>query len=112
MIEIGEDMLGCASREWMRYDDDENFIWNINADGTRTISDPNEDKSMTVTPLFFFLAHRSLIWEGKMEDLKGGAGIDWYRWATKREGADPDDYDDWTCDFVLQALLYGEVIYS
>ncbi len=112
MAEVGEDMLGCASRQWFQYDDNGSFIWDVNENGSRTISDPDEDKSMTITPLFFFIAHRRLIWEGAMADLEGGADTSWWNWASKVNGADPDDYDDWSCDFVLQALLYGKVVYG
>ena len=116
MTEIGHDMLACAQRQWFQYDDENAFTWEINAPhltGTRIISDPSQDARIEVTPLFFFLAHRSLIF---LDGLNGYADRSWWEWASSTgpnaENATPDDYDDYTCDFVLQMLLYGEVIYS
>ena len=111
--EVGEDMIRCALAEWFQYDDEGNFEYiTVDNDGETlfTVSDPDEDKIATFSCTEFFNQHVALVYEGGLAD-KSVAG-QYYSWASKVNNADKADYDSYTCDFVLQILLYGEVVYG
>ncbi len=108
MVATGQDMLNCAGRQWFAYDDNLSFKWIEREDGQIFIADGAH--SITVRPSFFFQEHKRLIFEGQM--MEHDVHPSYWSWANKVNGADADDYDDYTCDFVLQIMLYGKVIYS
>jgi hypothetical protein len=107
--EIGQWMLDCALTQWYQYDDEGNFDHHSDPlTGNVTISDPDEEKSITITPYEFFKKHVELIWLATIDNYRH----DWIDFAFKSSGADADEYDANTCDAVLQNLLYGEIVYG
>lgn len=112
--ELGLDMIQCGLAEWFGYNDNGTFaaVTHQDEDETFTITDPDEGKTLTITAEDFFNKHKSLIFDGEMVNEEKGAAAHWWNWASKVNGASVDDYDAYTCDFVLQILLYGEIVYG
>jgi hypothetical protein len=106
--EVGNWMLNCAIREWIRYDDADTFEVDWFGYGVILRDPDNMDMSVFITHTQFFNMHKELIWHGKITNYRH----DWIDWAFKSNDADADDYDDLTCEAVLQNMLYGEIIYS
>lgn len=113
--EVGTWMLESAIDQWMQYDEGDFKVLTHEEDGelfSVSLIDQGEGKEITLSPLKFFKEHKRLIWEGEMSNVEGGAAPAWWNFASKVNGADADEYDSNTTDFVLQVLMYGEIIYS
>lgn len=106
---VGQWMLESALSSWYSYDDEGNFSHTWHEDGSVTISDPDENAELTISPEEFFHWHARYIWLAQIDNYRH----DWIEFAFKSSGVTADEYDDNTTDAVLQNLLYsGQVIYG
>lgn len=105
MTELGKHMMMAGLSQWSQYDDYNTFIVEHTADGV-TLSDPDydEDTKCSLTYPEFFIAHYNGVFKRGYAQVVAGQYINWCNTY--------DDYDDYTCDFVIQMSLYGEIVYS
>lgn len=113
-VSIGEGMVELALAEWYRYNDEGTFrhetelVSEDDVEYSYTLTDPDEDASVTFTDSEFFDKHLELIWLATIKNYRH----DWIKFAFKANDAPYDEYDALTVDAVLQNMLYGEIVYG